>query len=67
MGGYTLHPSVFGRWRGRGVGIRWIASSAGILKGVTPLQRKCRRMKKLVPEEAITGLIVEMMVQYWEN
>jgi hypothetical protein len=54
-------------WAAAVVGLRWILSSAKILKGVTKIRREYRAMEEPVSPEALTGLIVRMMAHYREN
>ena len=49
------------------LGLRWILSSVEVLSGVTDIQEEYRNLERPVPGEALTGLILRMMVQYREN
>jgi hypothetical protein len=49
------------------IGLRWILSSVEVMSGVTALRDEYRALERPVPKEALTGLIVRMMVQYREH
>jgi hypothetical protein len=68
-GTFELFPlvQVLVGWAAAAVGIRWILSSAKILKGVTKIRREHRAMEGPVSPEALTGLILRMMAHYREN
>src|SRR5512136_1892763 len=56
-------------WAGAVIGFRWILSTAGILKGVTGIQREYRTLERSGPisGDALTGLIIRMTAHYREN
>jgi len=54
-------------WAAAVIGLRWIISSARILKGVNRIRREYRSVEGQVSDEAITGLIVQMLAHYREN
>jgi hypothetical protein len=49
------------------LGLRWILSSAKILKGIGPLRRKYRTAEKPLSDEILTDLIIGLMSYYREN
>jgi hypothetical protein len=49
------------------LGIRWITLSATILKGVGPVQKEYRRMKKPLDNEVLTGMIIRLVSHYRGN
>jgi hypothetical protein len=49
------------------LGIRWIMSSAKILKGVNPLRREYRAAEKPISDEILTDLIIRLVSHYREN
>jgi hypothetical protein len=49
------------------MGIRWILSTARILKGVTSLRREYRRLEKPAQDETLTGMIIRMLAHYRDN
>ncbi len=49
------------------LGMRWILSSARILRGISPIRREYRRVDKPVPDETITDMIIRLVSHYREN
>jgi hypothetical protein len=49
------------------LGLRWIMSSAKILKGISPLRREYRAAEKPVSDENLTDMIIRLVSHYREN
>jgi hypothetical protein len=49
------------------LGLRWILSSVEVMSRVTDIREEYRTLERPVSKEALTGLIIRMMVQYREN
>jgi hypothetical protein len=49
------------------LGIRWILSSAKILKGIRPLRKEYRTAEKPLSDEILTDMIIRLMSYYREN
>jgi len=54
-------------WAAVVVGLRWIVSSARVLKGVKGIRKEYRAAEGRVSDEVLTGLIVKMLAHYREN
>ncbi len=69
MGTYGLVPllQLLVGATGSVLGMRWIVFSAKILKGVGPIQREYRRMKKPLDNEILTEMIIRLVSHYREN
>ena len=50
-----------------GLGLMWVLSSAGILKGITGIRRQYRKFSDPVPADILTGWIVRLLAHYREN